>query len=74
MPPNGEKQSQWLMSCKCGARVKASAEAAGMTRYSARSDAMGPISPSFTVLGRSKRAAMNGEPGPEAIRAEPVRN
>lgn len=32
MPPNGEKQSRWLMGCKCGARVKASAGAAGMIR------------------------------------------
>jgi hypothetical protein len=33
MPPNGEKQSQWLMGCKCGARVEASGNAGCIDRF-----------------------------------------
>src|SRR5689334_4799153 len=33
MPPNGEKRPRWLISCKCGARVKASRQAIGNRRF-----------------------------------------
>jgi hypothetical protein len=29
MPANGQKQPRWLMGCKCGAMVKASANRTG---------------------------------------------
>src|SRR5215469_15990636 len=36
MPPSGQKRPRWLMSCKCGARVKASrikSRNCGLDRY-----------------------------------------
>jgi hypothetical protein len=33
MPANIEKQPRWLMSCKCGATVKAGECAVGITRF-----------------------------------------
>ena len=35
MPTNGEKQPRWLMGCKCGARVKASGDAARVAHFRA---------------------------------------
>src|ERR1700730_1874454 len=36
MPTNGEKRPRWLMRCKCGARVKASADRPGRPGFRAQ--------------------------------------
>src|SRR4051812_33829128 len=51
MPPNGEKRPRWLMVCKCGATVKASASTAEFSGFGDRSPRAGLREADFSRIG-----------------------